>query len=341
MLNFNTDHKALVWTMFSVFFALTLGVAIYPAFQMDNGYEPLPSQSEMTQQEIRGQEIFIAEGCVACHTQQVRNIEMDKTWGERPALPEDYYYSKQRMGIWRQTPSTLGSERTGPDLTDVGKRQPLNSWHLLHLYEPRAVSKNSIMPSYRWFFDEVDEQFVDPSDVVVSAPKKYKEDPNKKIIATREALDLVAYLTSLKQPELPEDREAPEFIPLSKKDKNMVNSGGDSGSSSGVNGKNLFASTCASCHQSSGKGVPGAFPPLSGSGIVNLKNPKDAIKIVLQGRNVLPDYAAMPPFGDQLSDEEVAAILTYDRSSWGNDAPPVKPATVEKIRAQLEKEKSK
>lgn len=337
MIDFNTDHKALVWTLFSVFFILSLGVAVYPAYQMDDKYEPLPDQAKMTKEERQGQEVFIAEGCVACHTQQVRNIEMDKTWGDRPAIPEDFYYSKQRMDFWRQTPSTLGSERTGPDLTNIGKRQPLDSWQFLHLYEPRAVSENSIMPSFRWLFDEVDEKLVDSSDVKVRVPEEYLDNPNHVVIAKEEAVQLVAYLTSLKQPELPEDREAPEFIPLSEKDKEMVESDQGSGEDdSGLDGKNLFASTCATCHQSSGKGVPGAFPPLAGSGVVKLKNPKDAIKTVLKGRNNMPDYGPMPPFGGQLTDEEVAAILTYERSSWGNDAPAVTPEDVKKVRDNLE-----
>lgn len=333
MFDFNTNHKALVWTMFLVFLALTLGVAVFPAFQMQDKYEPLPDQPKMTAQEQWGQEIFVAEGCVACHTQQVRNIEMDEMWGKRPSMPEDFYYNKQRLDIWRQTPSILGSERTGPDLTDVGNRQPLDSWQLLHLYEPRAVSEHSVMPSFRWLFDEIDSTLVRKSDVVVNVPKKYLDQPGHKVVATEEAMALVAYLEALKQPKLPEDQEAPKFIPLSKKDKQTANAGG--GESSGPNGKTLYANHCASCHQTSGKGVPGAFPALAGSGIVNNPEAGTMIKIALEGYDALPEYGPMPGFGTQLSDEEIAAILTYERESWGNDAPPVKEEEVKEMRDHL------
>lgn len=339
MLDFNTDHKALVWTMFSVFLFLTLGVAVFPAFQLDDQYGPLPDQPEMTAEELKGQEVFIAEGCVACHTQQVRNIEMDKTWGDRPAIPEDFYYSKQRPDIWRQTPSILGSERTGPDLTNIGNRQPLDSWQFLHLYEPRAVSEHSIMPSFRWLFEEVDSSMVSESDVVVRVPEKYLDDPDKKVVATEKAIQLVAYLTALKQPKMPEGVEAPEFIPFSKKDKEMVSSaGGDAAGASGLNGETLFMNNCAACHQASGKGVPGAFPPLDGSGIANDSNAETMIKIVLEGYNARPDYGPMPGLGDQLSDAEIAAILTYERSSWGNDASAVEEEDVKEVRANLKEE---
>jgi cytochrome c oxidase cbb3-type subunit 2 len=69
--------------------------------------------------------VYVAEGCIGCHTQQVRNIEMDKAWGSTgPSMPSDYFYSKQRHGhLAARRPSLLGSERTGPDLTNVGVRQ--------------------------------------------------------------------------------------------------------------------------------------------------------------------------------------------------------------------------
>lgn len=337
MFDFNTDHKALVWTMFLVFAGLTTGVAIIPAFQMQDDYGSLPDQPEMTQAEQRGEAIYVEEGCIACHTQQVRGIEMDAMWGKRPAIPQDYYYSKQREDFWRNTPSLLGSERVGPDLTDVGNRQPADTWQLLHLYQPRAVVKESVMPSYRWLFKEVDSTMIKDSDVIVRGiPEKYQAALGKKVIATKKALALVAYLTSLKQPKLPEGMEKPEFIPLTKKEKDLSSSGGGDKSGLGLDGKKLFMNTCAACHQQDGKGLPGAFPPLAGSAIVNLDDPKTMIKIVLQGKDDNPDYSAMPPFGDQLSDEEISAIITHERSSWGNDASAVTPDEVKEVRESIQ-----
>src|SRR5690606_25581455 len=147
MFNFHKNHRNLVNTAFLVFLGLSILVAVVPAYQIQET-EPLPMMREMTPTERQGLSIYVKENCVSCHTQQVRNIEMDNVWGERPSMASDYYYSKQRLDTWRQSPSLLGSERTGPDLTNVGKRQPGREWHLLHMYNPRIVVKESIMPAY-------------------------------------------------------------------------------------------------------------------------------------------------------------------------------------------------
>lgn len=334
MMNFNKNHKALVLTTFIVFVTLSLGVAVFPAYQMEN-YEPLPDQPKLTAEELKGEHVYISEGCVACHTQQVRNIEMDNTWGKRPSIPEDYYYSKQRMDVWRQTPSLLGSERTGPDLTDVGKRQPGSAWQLLHLYDPRVVVQGSIMPSFRWLFEEVDSTHVQDSDVVVAVPKEIFNKPGKKIIATPEALHLVAYLQTLKQTQLPEGEEV-EFIPFSKKSENEGST--QAFTTSSLDGEKLFMNTCAACHQRTGKGISGAFPPLAGSEIVNNIDPTKMITIIMQGYDQLEAYGPMPALGDQLTDAEIAAIMTHERSSWGNNAPAVTVEDVKKVRDSIIKD---
>lgn len=330
MLDFNRDHRALVVTALGVFLFLSIGIAVIPAFQMEE-YGPLPDQPKMTQDELLGQRVYIAEGCVACHTQQVRNIEMDNMWGKRPSVAEDYHYNKQRMDIWRQTPSILGSERTGPDLTDIGNRQPSSAWQYLHLYNPRAVVSESIMPGFPWMFTEVDSTQIEADDVVVAVPKEFLRNPNKKIIANKDAVHLVAYLNSLKQANLPKGVEV-EFIPFKKKEVENIPVG-QASAPSGLNGKNLFANTCAACHQDNGKGIPGAFPPLAGSKIVNDPDPTRLISIVLNGYHGLPEYSPMPAFGEQLSDAEIAAITTHERSSWGNDAPAVSEEEVKNVRA--------
>lgn len=333
MFNIHENLRALVWSMFLIFLGLTAIVAYYPAYQVEQ-YEPLPDQPEMTPTERRGLNTYVAEGCAACHTQQVRNIEMDQAWGSRPAIPEDYKYSKERIDVWRQSPSLLGSERTGPDLTNVGNRQGSEDWQYLHLFEPRAVVEGSIMPSYRWLFKQVDSAYVRDSDVVVKGvPDEYLKDDSKKVVATEKAQALVAYLLSLKQPDLPEDMEAPEFIPLKEKEEGET---AGSGSSSSVDGASLYESTCATCHQNDGTGTTGVFPTLKGSGIVNNDNAETHIKIIIEGKDDNPEYGPMQPFGDQLSDEEIAAIVNYERTSWGNDAAEVTEDDVKEVREALE-----
>jgi cytochrome c oxidase subunit 2 len=81
----------------------------------------------------------------------------------------------------------------------------------------------------------------------------------------------------------------------------------------GARGEKVYAANCVACHQANGKGVPGAFPALDGSQMVN--GPQDGqIAILLNGKN------AMPPWKGSLSDTEIAAVITYTRNSWSNKA---------------------
>src|SRR5690554_167028 len=330
MLNFHKNHKNLVFTAVGVFLILSILIAVVPAYQL-HSVEALPSMEPFTDEELNGLFIYTEENCMSCHTQQVRNIEMDMTWGERPSIPSDYFYSKKRLDVWRQSPSLLASERTGPDLTDVGKRQSGKEWHLLHLYNPRIVVEASIMPSYPWLFVEKNENEVKDGDVVVPVPEEFLKHKSKKIVATPKALNLVAYLLSLKQAEI--GGEIPtDFIPATKKAQNLALS------TNGVvelDGSALYITHCAACHQSSGKGLVGAFPSLVGSDIVVDEDPEMLIKIILQGYDARAEYSVMAPFADILTDEEIAAIATHERSSWGNNAPKVTAEEVKKIRAYV------
>lgn len=78
-------------------------------------------------------------------------------------------------------------------------------------------------------------------------------------------------------------------------------------------GQKVYEANCTVCHQANGKGVPGAFPALDGSAMVN--GPKDAqINILLNGKNAMPAWKAT------LSDTEIAAVITYTRNNWSNKA---------------------
>lgn len=328
MFNFHKDHKSLINTALAGFVTLSVIIAILPAFQMQN-VRPLPNQQEMDEQVKEGLSIYISEGCVACHTQQVRSIEMDKIWGDRPSMPSDYYYSKQRLDFWRQSPSLLGSERTGPDLTNIGNRQPGKDWHLLHLYNPRLVVKESIMPSYPWLFIEKDTANLAEDDIIVPVGKEFFNQPGKKVTASKEVLKLVAYLQSLKQTPLPGTKTV-DFIPSSGKKEAGVKTTAEG---TGLpDGEQLYLNTCAACHQPNGEGLPGAFPPLAGSEIVTDPDPERLISIILQGYDAREEYAVMNGFADQLKDNEIAAIANHERSSWGNKARAITEEEVKKIR---------
>ena len=91
-------------------------------------------------------------------------------------------------------------------------------------------------------------------------------------------------------------------------------------------GATVYTANCVACHQANGKGVPPAFPPLDGSKIVT-GPPEGQIDIVLNGKQ----GTAMPAW-KQLSDSEIAAVVTYTRNSWGNTAGVVMPAAVKAAR---------
>ena len=141
-----------------------------------------------TSAQQRGREVYIASGCVYCHTQQPRDRNLgpdhERGWG-RASVPGDYVYDK---------PHLLGSMRTGPDLFNIGARQPSKDWHLGHLYQPRAYVPGSIMPAYPYLFET--KAAAEPGDEVVKLPPGHG--PSQGVVVARpEALDLVKYLQGL------------------------------------------------------------------------------------------------------------------------------------------------
>lgn len=104
-------------------------------------------------------------------------------------------------------------------------------------------------------------------------------------------------------------------------------------------GKRIFTSICMTCHQATGQGVPGQYPPLAGSEWAQ-GNEERVIRIVLHGLNGPitvegKEYNnVMAPLGAVLKDEQIANVLSYVRSEWGNKAAEVQPETVAKVRAE-------
>jgi len=326
-LNFHKNHRLLLNVVFSGFVVLTLIIAIGPAIWVQDHNEPLPGSQPLTQQQQRGLDIYVAEGCLYCHTQQVRPLDLDKPFG-RPSAPGDYARLRPQ-DIWRMTPEMLGTERNGPDLSDVGSRQSSDAWNYIHLYNPRSVVEASVMQAYPWLFAVKDSP--GPDDVVVPVPSEFA--PKKgKVVATEKARDLVAYLLSLKQVPVPGTEKGGARAP---------SPGGPRGEAS--KGASLYSSHCASCHQINGEGVPGTFPPLKGNPAVTAKDPTHHIEVVLtglQGRTIngVKYAAAMPSFEHSLSDADIAAVVNHERTSWGNNAPTVTAADVSAIREKEEKE---
>lgn len=93
-------------------------------------------------------------------------------------------------------------------------------------------------------------------------------------------------------------------------------------------GEEIYANVCIACHQPGGAGVNGAFPALNGNPLITQDDPTYVVDVLLNGRG------GMPRFDSTYDDEEIAAIVTYIRQAWDNDAPPVDPELVAQVRAE-------
>lgn len=103
-------------------------------------------------------------------------------------------------------------------------------------------------------------------------------------------------------------------------------------------GSKLYEQHCADCHQSNGQGMPPAYPPMNGNRAMTMNSAVNAIRIVLNGgfppsTSGNPRPYSMPPFGQKLNDQEVAAVVSYIRNSWGNQAGFVSPQEVNRYRS--------
>lgn len=197
-MNFHKNH----WLLFSVtcfgFIGLSLIIGILPAKWVQDNAVPLPGMEPLTALEKQGLGVYVGEGCVACHTQQVRPLEMDAIFG-RPSVPGDYAYVTP-LGPWAPyAPAVLGSQRTGPDLTNTGQRQPSELWQYLHLYNPRAVAPDSVMPAYPWLFDVV--ASAPAGEMAIPLPEPYAP-AGGVVVPNERGKALVAYVLSLRQAPL-------------------------------------------------------------------------------------------------------------------------------------------
>jgi mono/diheme cytochrome c family protein len=108
-----------------------------------------------------------------------------------------------------------------------------------------------------------------------------------------------------------------------------------------VPGSQTFMAKCSSCHGQNGRGQGQWIPPLAGSAASMIKENASSINVTLNGSgrivaNGIPDAYRMPPFRLQLSDQEVADVLSFVRTSWGNTGGAVKPADVKHIRERTD-----
>ncbi|RMF02967.1 MAG: cytochrome-c oxidase, cbb3-type subunit I [Bacteroidetes bacterium] len=118
-------------------------VEIFPMLMIDEQVPKIAAVKPYTPLELEGRDIYIREGCNACHSQMVRPFRSEtERYGE---------YSKSGEFIYDR-PFLWGSKRTGPDLHRVGGKYP-DSWHYNHMYDPESMSPGSIMPPYPWLIE--------------------------------------------------------------------------------------------------------------------------------------------------------------------------------------------
>lgn len=164
--------------------------------------EGLSAQAPYTESQLVGRQLYIEYGCIYCHSQQVRDpsagADESFGWGP-PSRPSDYIYDK---------PHLLGTSRTGPDLSNIGSRQPSREWHHLHLYSPREVVEWSIMPAFRFMYSEVSSS-AEPSPGAIPKPGESEQ----WIVPSQEAEALVDYLTALKRDGEPTRKNTSEESP--------------------------------------------------------------------------------------------------------------------------------
>jgi cbb3-type cytochrome oxidase cytochrome c subunit len=190
-----------------IFLTIIFVTAVLPA----TTFQPKASEAAVvyTAAEQRGRNIYRREGCFYCHSQFTRY--QDREMGE-VVQAGDYV---------NETPHVLGTERTGPDLSNIGGKYP-DAWHVAHHINPRKVKPGSIMPSYSY-------------------------------LSEQEMTDLVAYLQTLGR-----DRKQPSWLapPQEFRDRYaLISKAVDVDSSAAANaGRGIFQQNCAQCHGINGQG---------------------------------------------------------------------------------------
>jgi cytochrome c oxidase cbb3-type subunit 2 len=181
----------------AVVLASYMGLVVVPNWQveplepvlLDNG-DIYPKELSVEAQQ--GREVYVDLGCVYCHSQQVRTDDfggdISRGYGARASLPIDYVHAERPL---------FGTMRTGPDLRNIGVRQPSRTWHYLHLYNPRITSDYSTMPPFPFLFRHIDaDKTLAPPEGALDIPEEYAPE-GQYVVPNERGERLVDYLLSL------------------------------------------------------------------------------------------------------------------------------------------------
>ena len=138
------ERRPIQLTIFAVVAILIGGIVqIVPTIMVKSNIPTIASVKPYTPLELEGRDLYIREGCVSCHSQMVRPFRSEvERYGPQSKAGEFVY----------DHPFLWGSKRTGPDLLREGGKYNDN-WHFNHFWSPQSISAGSIMPSYKWLFD--------------------------------------------------------------------------------------------------------------------------------------------------------------------------------------------
>jgi cytochrome c553 len=273
--------------------------------------------------------------CMACHGKSLT--------GMAPAIPGllglSPLYIGQQMGAWRvrhrrakepdcmaKIASLLGPEEISAlaawlaaQPAPTGALIPVQNWYAPSLTSNRETGLGD------WEIDEV----VDLLKTGVSARSAVFGPMATVVYDSLQYLtqtDLAAMAIYLKSQTRDDEPGPAQFKVPAAQAEAMVKQG-----------SKLYEKHCAECHQRRGEGVPRIYPPLVNNEAILMRYPINAIRIVVNGgfppgTQGNPRPYGMPPFSQDLNDEEIAAVVSYIRQSWGNHALPVSPAEVSSAR---------
>jgi cbb3-type cytochrome oxidase cytochrome c subunit len=294
------QHRILNYLIAAVFVALIfLTIIFVTALLPAMTFQPEQTEAAVkyTAQEWRGREIYKREGCVYCHTQFVRY--QDREGGEM-VQAGDYV----NLPPYTHQPHLLGTERTGPDLSNIGGKYP-DAWHWAHHTEPRSVKPGSIMPTFSYL----------------------KEDEMRDLIAYLQTLGRERELAARRRGSKPQPAAATEEgaatkdpiawleAPQEMRDEWVrVSKNVDTDNSAIANsGRGIFMQNCAVCHGVTGRGNG----PISASMIkkpANFTRPYyKAYKDSLWFWRVKEGVAGtrMPRWGRSLSEQQMAYLVAF------------------------------
>lgn len=266
-----------------VFFVVSfLALGVIPAIDLHEVIArttPPGVPFKLTEREKHGQQIYARNGCAYCHTEQVRFTPADE-WRFGPPT--------QAWETQDQYPQMWGTRRIGPDLArEAGRRS--RDWQLVHLYNPRFVVPDSVMPGYAWLFDG-------------SADRP-----------TEDARDLVAYLNTLGRAAL-DARTAQKPAIVGSATLNRLHV--EIAPSDSAAGRAVFAANCSGCHGADGRGQSEggrALRPIAFN-LVDFQLTPEAVWQAVQSG--IPG-SSMPAWNELPGDEfqaVVAYVLTLSRT---------------------------